>query len=75
MDKIKIITTLKWAYDLLRETESTDALEDIEDCIVQLRMDKWVGMSNVEIEIYGNQFNGSRLVREIEGLLRERNNG
>jgi hypothetical protein len=33
----------------------------------------WVGLTDREVEIYSNQFNGSRLVRGIEGLLRERN--
>jgi len=34
---------------------------------------EWIGMSDIEIEIYGNQFNGNRLIREIIGILRERN--
>jgi len=34
---------------------------------------EWVGLSDTESEIYGNQFSGSRLVKAIEALLRERN--
>jgi len=33
----------------------------------------WVGLSNDEVAIYSNQFNGIRLVREIEAVLKERN--
>jgi glutamate/tyrosine decarboxylase-like PLP-dependent enzyme len=48
VDKIKIIATLKWVYDLLREDGHYEALDDVEDCIVQLRMDKWVGLTDDE---------------------------
>jgi hypothetical protein len=34
---------------------------------------EWVGLSNDEVAIYSNQFNGIRLVREIEAVLKERN--
>ena len=33
----------------------------------------WVGLSDAEVAIYGNQFNGIQLVKEIEGILKERN--
>jgi hypothetical protein len=33
----------------------------------------WIGMSDVEVEIYSSGFSGTRLVREIVGLLKERN--
>ena len=33
----------------------------------------WVGLTDEEIEIYGNQFNGVRLVKGIEALLKRRN--
>lgn len=36
---------------------------------------EWVGLSDTEAAIYGNQFSGTRLVREIEAVLKERNNG
>lgn len=34
---------------------------------------EWVGLSAAEVAIYGNQFNGIQLVKEIEGILKERN--
>ena len=34
---------------------------------------EWVGLSDAEVAIYGNQFNGIQLVKEIEGILKERN--
>jgi hypothetical protein len=33
----------------------------------------WIGMSDMEVEIYSSGFSGTRLVREIVGLLKERN--
>ena len=33
----------------------------------------WVGLSDAEVAIYSNVFNGPRLVREIEAQLKERN--
>ena len=36
---------------------------------------EWVGLSDAEVAIYSNVFNGPRLVREIEAQLKERNNG
>jgi hypothetical protein len=33
----------------------------------------WVGLSEEEVEIYSNMFNGVRFVRHIEALLKERN--
>jgi hypothetical protein len=44
-----------------------------EDDDIQEYKKPWVGLSDTEIEIYGNQFSGSRLVKAIEALLRERN--
>ena len=34
---------------------------------------EWIGLSDSEAEIYANQFNGIRLVKGIEALLKERN--
>ena len=34
---------------------------------------EWVGLSDAEVAIYSNVFNGPRLVREIESQLKERN--
>ena len=34
---------------------------------------EWVGLSDSEAEIYANQFNGIRLVKGIEALLKRRN--
>jgi hypothetical protein len=33
----------------------------------------WIGMSDVEVAAYGDMFNGVRLVKAIEALLKERN--
>jgi hypothetical protein len=35
----------------------------------------WVGLSDEEAAIYSNMFNGIRLIKSIEALLKERNNG
>ena len=40
MDRIKVIATLKWSYDLLRDVGFTDVLEDLDDCIVMLKMEQ-----------------------------------
>lgn len=37
MDKIKIITTLKWVYDLLQFNGITAPLEDLDDIIMMLK--------------------------------------
>ena len=34
---------------------------------------EWIGLSDAEVAIYSNVFNGPRLVREIEAQLKERN--
>ena len=44
-----------------------------EECVHETDIKPWVGLTDTEIEIYGNQFSGSRLVKAIEALLRERN--
>jgi hypothetical protein len=36
---------------------------------------EWVGLSDVEVAAYSDMFNGIRLVKGIEALLKERNNG
>lgn len=46
MDRIKIIATLKWAYDLLREDGHYEALDDVEDCIVMLKMEQQQAISD-----------------------------
>ena len=75
MDKIKIIATLKWVYDLLREDGHYEALDDVEDCIVQLRMDKWDGLTDEEIDyIFGLAYaDDMELLRTIEAKLKEKN--
>jgi hypothetical protein len=40
VDRIKIIATLKWAHDILRELHFTDVLEDIDDCIMMLKKEQ-----------------------------------
>jgi hypothetical protein len=75
VDKIKIIATLKWVYDLLREDGHYEALDDVEDCIVQLRMDKWDGLTDEEIDyIFGLAYaDDMELLRTIEAKLKEKN--
>ena len=34
---------------------------------------EWIGLSDAEVAIYSNVFNGPRLVKEIEAQLKERN--
>ena len=34
---------------------------------------KWVGLTDQEVEIYSDMFNGIRLMKAIEALLKERN--
>jgi hypothetical protein len=36
---------------------------------------EWVGLSDTEAAIYGNQFSGIQLAKEIEAALRSKNNG
>jgi hypothetical protein len=45
----------------------------IDDDDIQEYKRPWIGMSDVEIAIYSSGFSGTRLVREIVGLLKERN--
>ena len=44
-----------------------------EDDDIQEYKKPWVGLSDLEVGIYNHQFNCTRLVRDIEALLRERN--
>jgi hypothetical protein len=38
VDRVKIITTLKWVHDILRELRfGPDVLNDIDDCIMMLK--------------------------------------
>ena len=47
MDRIKIITTLKWVSDILRELRfNDDVLEDIDDCIVMLKVEQMKSISD-----------------------------
>lgn len=45
----------------------------IDDDDIQEYKRPWVGLSDEEVAIYSNVFNGIRLVREIEAVLKERN--
>jgi hypothetical protein len=41
MDRIKIIATLKWVHDILRELRfGPDVLDDIDDCIMMLKKEQ-----------------------------------
>jgi hypothetical protein len=46
VDRIKIIATLKWVHDILRELHFTDVLEDIDDCIVMLKQEQHKSISD-----------------------------
>jgi len=50
-----------------------EAMREIIGLVDPLPEKEWVGLSDAEAAIYGNQFSGTRLVREIESQLRERN--
>jgi len=50
-----------------------EAMREIISLVDPLPEKGWIGLSDVEVEIYSNQFNGIRLVREIETVLKERN--
>ncbi len=62
MDRIKIIATLKWVHDILRELRfGPDVLEDIDDCIMMLKKEQreavqhqWVGLTDEEINKIAN---------------------
>jgi hypothetical protein len=41
--------------------------------VVPVAKSEWIGLSDSEAEIYANQFNGIRLVKGIEALLKRRN--
>ena len=49
-------------------------MKDDDDDIQEYKK-PWVGLSDDEVAIYSNVFNGIRLVREIEAVLKERNTG
>lgn len=49
-----------------------DEMKDEDDDIQEYKK-PWVGLSDAEVAIYSNVFNGPRLVREIESQLKERN--
>ena len=36
-DRVKVIGTLKWAEDLLREAGHDEAVDEVQDCIMLLR--------------------------------------
>jgi hypothetical protein len=36
-DRLKLIGTLKWAEDLLREAGNDEAVDEVQDCIMLLR--------------------------------------
>jgi hypothetical protein len=45
----------------------------IDDDDIQEYKKPWVGLTDLEVGIYNHQFNCTRLVRDIEALLKERN--
>jgi len=64
VDRIKIIATLKWVHDILRELHFTDVLEDIDDCIMMLKKEQreavqhqWVGLTDEQLsETYNDLY-------------------
>jgi hypothetical protein len=64
LDRIKIIATLKWVHDILRELHFTDVLEDIDDCIMMLKKEQreavqhqWVGLTDEQLsETYNDLY-------------------
>lgn len=88
MDRIKIIATLKWVHDILRELRFTDVLEDIDDCIMMLKKEQreavqhqWVDLTDDEVKsIISNLLEDDTnplmtLADVIQERLKERNNG
>ncbi len=86
MDRIKIIATLKWVHDILRELRfGPDVLEDIDDCIMMLKKEQreavqhqWVGLTDEEILdlwIANHKDTGATdaFARAIEAKLKEKN--
>jgi hypothetical protein len=68
--------------DMYTKQENIDTSEECvhetdksihEDDDIQEYKRPWIGLSDVEVEIYSSGFSGARLVREIVGLLKERN--
>jgi hypothetical protein len=51
---------------------ATDAPKHEDDDIQEYKK-PWVGLTDLEVGIYNHQFNCTRLVRDIEALLKERN--
>jgi hypothetical protein len=83
VDRIKIIATLKWVHDILRELHFTDVLEDIDDCIMMLKKEQreavqhqWVGLTATETNhiFAANVGYPERMCRAIEAKLKEKNN-
>jgi hypothetical protein len=83
VDRIKIIATLKWVHDILRELRfGPDVLEDIDDCIMMLKKEQreavqhqWVGLTGTEINhiFAANVGYPERMCRATEAKLKEKN--
>jgi hypothetical protein len=86
VDRIKIIATLKWVHDILRELHFTDVLEDIDDCIMMLKKEQreavqhqWVGLTDEDIGdayVAWDNTDGASFAdfaRLIEAQLRKKN--
>jgi DNA-directed RNA polymerase specialized sigma24 family protein len=83
VDRIKIIATLKWVHDILRELRfGPDVLDDIDDCIMMLKKEQreavqhqWVGLTATEINhiFAANVGYPERMCRAIEAKLKEKN--
>ena len=86
MDRIKIIATLKWVHDILRELHFTDVLEDIDDCIMMLKKEQreavqhqWVGLTdedtaNICMQGDINNWHDEQVIDATEAKLKEKNN-
>jgi hypothetical protein len=56
--------------DMYTKEESSDTSEE---CVPARDIKPWVGLSDEEVAIYSNRFNGINLVKVIEALVKERN--
>ena len=57
--------------DMYTKQDSSDTSEE---CVHGNDIKPWIGLTDEEVAAYSNQFNGIRLVREIESMLKDRNN-
>jgi hypothetical protein len=59
-----------WNPPMSTKEENSDMSEK---CVQENDIKPWIGLSDEEVATYSNMFNGIRLVKGIEALLKERN--